>query len=53
MSLFGFDAMQNWEGLPAELRFWCYIVVFAPLLLCIAANFLLHHLAWPRTRGIR
>ena len=53
MSLFGFDAFLTWKGAGSELRFWFGVVLLGPVLLGLAANLLLHHVAWPRMRRMR
>lgn len=53
MSLFGFDAMQDWQGAEFQFRFWCWAVLLGPVLLCLAANLLVHLLAWPRPQRMR
>lgn len=53
MALFGFDAFKDWEAAEPQLRFWCYVVLLGPALLCVAAHLLLQHIAWPQTRRMR
>ena len=52
MSLFGFDAFLDWEGVESTI-FWCCVALFAPVFVSVTANILMHHFAWPQSRRIR
>jgi len=53
MSLFGFDAMQDWAGAESRFLFVCWAVFVGPVLLWFAVNLLVHLLAWSRTQRMR
>jgi hypothetical protein len=51
MSLFGFDAYQNWERAESELVFWFCVLLFGPLLLFLILVLLANLLGSPRIGG--